>query len=97
MNSIDEYQKPVNIWRKGDLYSKLKNTYPSDEEIQRNKQTTKLFNTENGGKYQNYILIKVLIFYLQVFLRKSENFRLMNLISTLYILHLFLVILGSAA
>ena len=36
-NSIEDYQKPVNNLKKEDFFSKLKNKYPDDEEIERTK------------------------------------------------------------
>ena len=47
-NSIDDYQKPVNNLKKEDFFSKLKNKYPDDEEIQRTKDIIKRFNIKNG-------------------------------------------------
>ena len=46
--SIDDYQKPVDNLKQADFFSKLKNDYPDDEEIERTKQIIKLFNIENG-------------------------------------------------
>ena len=37
-NSIEDYQKPVNNLKKEDFFSKLKNKYPDDEEIERKKR-----------------------------------------------------------
>ena len=36
--SIDDYQKPVDNLKKEDFFSKLKNGYPDDEEIERTKK-----------------------------------------------------------
>ena len=30
---MDDYQKPLDKWKKEDFFSKLKNDYPSDKEI----------------------------------------------------------------
>ena len=38
-NSIDDYQKPVDNIKKKHFFSKLKNDYPSDEEIERTKES----------------------------------------------------------
>ena len=46
--SIEDYQKPVNNLKKEDFFSKLKNGYPNDEEIERTKEVIKLFNIKNG-------------------------------------------------
>ena len=47
-NSIDDCQKPVDNLKKEDLFSKLKNSYPDDKEIERTKEIIKKFNIENG-------------------------------------------------
>ena len=47
-NSINDYQKPVNNLKKEDFFSKLKNDYPDDDEIERTKEIIKLFNIKNG-------------------------------------------------
>ena len=47
-NSIDDYKKPVNNLKKEDFFSKLKNDYPDDDEIERTKEIIKLFNIKDG-------------------------------------------------
>ena len=47
-NNIDDYQKPVNNLKKEDFFSKLKNDYPDDDEIERTKEIIKLFNIKDG-------------------------------------------------
>ena len=47
-NSIDDYKKPVKNSEKEDFFSKLKNDYPDDEEIERTKEIIKLFNIKDG-------------------------------------------------
>ena len=37
-NSINDYQKPVNNLKKEEFFSKLKNDYPDDDEIERTKE-----------------------------------------------------------
>ena len=49
-NSIEDYKKPVNDLKKEDFFSKLKNDYPDDDEIERTKEIIKLFNIKNGGE-----------------------------------------------
>ena len=49
-NSIDDYKKPVNDLKKEDFFSKLKNDYPDDDEIERTKEIIKLFNIKNLGE-----------------------------------------------
>ena len=47
-NNIDGYKKPVDNLKKEDFFSKLKNDYPNDEEIERTKEIIKLFNIKDG-------------------------------------------------
>ena len=47
-NCIDDYQKPVDNLKKEDFFSKLKNGYPDDNEIERTKGIIKLFKIKNG-------------------------------------------------
>ena len=47
-NSINDYQKPVDKLKKEDFFSKLKNDYPDDDEIERTKEIIKLFDIKNG-------------------------------------------------
>ena len=49
-NSIDDYKKPVNDLKKEDFFSKLKNNYPNDDEIERTREIIKLFNVKDGGE-----------------------------------------------
>ena len=46
--SIDDYQKPVDNFKKENFLSKLKNNYPSDEEIERTEEIIKKVNIKNG-------------------------------------------------
>ena len=43
-NNINDYQKPDNNLKKEDFFSKLKNKYPDDEEIQRTKEIIEIFD-----------------------------------------------------
>ena len=47
-NSIDDYKKPVDILKRENFFSKLKNDYPGDDEIERTKEIIKLFNIKDG-------------------------------------------------
>ena len=47
-NSINDYQKPVINLEKKDFFSKLKNGYPDDEEIDRTMDIINKFNIKNG-------------------------------------------------
>ena len=49
-NSIEDYQKPVDVLKKKDFFSKLKNKCPSDNEIDRTKEIIKKFNIKYGEK-----------------------------------------------
>ena len=49
-DSLDDYQNPVDKLKKEDIFSKSKNKYPDDEEIERTKQIFKLFNIKNRGE-----------------------------------------------
>ena len=49
-NSIDDYKKPVDNLKKEDFFSKLKDDYPDDDEIERTKEIIKQFNIKNGGE-----------------------------------------------
>ena len=61
-NSIDDYQKPVNNLKKEHFFSKLKNGYPNDEEIQRTKDIIKIYNIKNGEELtQIYLKSDVLL------------------------------------
>ena len=47
-NSINDYQKPVNNLKREDFFSKLKNDYPDDDEIERTREFIKIFNIKDG-------------------------------------------------
>ena len=49
-NCIEHYQKLVYNLKKEDFFSKLKNGYPDDEEIERTKEIIKIFDNKNGKK-----------------------------------------------
>ena len=55
-NSLHDYQKPVDNLKKEDLFSKLKNDYPSDEEIKITKEIIKLFKTKTGDYLTQWYL-----------------------------------------
>ena len=46
--SIDDYKKPVHNLNKEDFFSKLKDKYLDDDEIERTKEFMKLFDIKNG-------------------------------------------------
>ena len=47
-NSIDDYQKPTTDLKEEDIFSKLKNKCPRDEEIARTVDIIKRFKIKNG-------------------------------------------------
>ena len=47
-NNIDDYKKPVDNLKKEHSFSKLKNDYPDDEEIERTKEIIEIFNIKDG-------------------------------------------------
>ena len=47
-NNIDDYKRPVNNLKRKDFFSKLKNDYPDDDEVERTKEIIKLFNIKDG-------------------------------------------------
>ena len=53
---IEDYQKPVDNSKKEDFFSKLKNDYPNEEEIERSKIIIKRFNIKNGEKLSEIYL-----------------------------------------
>ena len=67
-NSIEDYQKPVEKLQKEDFFSKLKNGYTDDEEIERTKEFSKLFNIKKGEELTE-IYLKMIYICLLVCLR----------------------------
>ena len=55
-NVIDDSQKPVDILKKEDFFSNIKNEYPSDEGIERTKEKIKLFDVKNGEELTHLYL-----------------------------------------
>ena len=47
-SNIDDYKKPVDILRKEDFFSKLRNKCSDDEEMQSTKQIIEVFDIKNG-------------------------------------------------
>ena len=61
-NCIKFYQKPVENIKKEDLFSKLKNKCPDDEEKERTKEIIKVFDIKNGEELtQIYLKSDVLL------------------------------------
>ena len=75
-NSIDDYEKPVNNLKKEHFFSKLKNGYPDDEEIQRTMDIIKRFNFRNGEKLTEIYLksdVLLLACVFEKFIKVSIN------------------------
>ena len=66
-NSIDDYKKPVNDLKKEDFFSKLKNDYTDDNEIERTKEIIKLFNIKDGEQLTKLYCKSDVIFLADVF------------------------------
>ena len=66
-NSIADYQKPVENFEKEEFFSKLKNGYPDDREIERTKEIIKLFNFKNGEELTEIFLKSDLLLLACVF------------------------------
>ena len=75
-NSIKDYQKPVNNLKKELFFSKLKNGYPNDEEIQRPMDITKRFNSKNREELTEIYLksdVLLLACVFEKFIKVSVN------------------------
>ena len=66
-NSIEDYQKPVDNLKKDDFFTRLKNDYPDDKEIERTKLIIKLFNKKIGKELTKLYLKSDVIFLADVF------------------------------
>ena len=75
-NSIEDYQKSVNDLKKEDFFSKLKNGFPDDEEIERTMDIIKLFNIKKGEELTEIYLksdVLLLACVFEKFLKVSVN------------------------
>ena len=75
-NSIEDYQKPVDNLKKKHFFSKLKNGYPDDEEIQRTKDIIEKFNIKNGEELTEIYLksdVLLLACVFEKFIKVSIN------------------------
>ena len=75
-NSIEDYQKPVDNLKKEHFFSKLKNGYPNDEEIQRTKDIIEKFNIKNGEELTEIYLksdVLLLACVFEKFIKVSIN------------------------
>ena len=72
IDSLDDYQKPVNNFFKKGIFSKLKNFYPNDNGIERTDETFKIFKKKNGEVLTKLYLKSHAKFFIQTYV--SENF-----------------------
>ena len=75
-NNIDDYQKPVDNLKKEDFFSKLKNKYPDDVEIERTMEIIKKFNIKNGEELTEIYLksdVLLLAYVFEKFIKVSVN------------------------
>ena len=75
-NCIDDYQKPVNNLKKENIFSKLKNKCPDNEEIQRTMDIIKRFNIKNGEELTEIYLksdVLLLACVFEKFIKVSVN------------------------
>ena len=75
-NSIDDYKKPVDSLEKKDFFSKLKNKYPDDEEIERTREIIKIFGIKNGEELTEIYLksdVLLLACVFEKFIKVSIN------------------------
>ena len=66
-NTIEEYKKPVDILKKENFFSKIKNKCPDDEEIERTKEFINVFNIKNGEELTELYLKSDVILLADVF------------------------------
>ena len=75
-NSLYDCEKQFDNLKKEDFFKKLKNYYPNDKEIERTKESIKLFNIKNGEKLtepysKSVVLLLACVF--EKFIKKSIN------------------------
>ena len=83
-NSIEDYQQPVDNLKKDDFFSRLKNDYPDDKEIERTKLIIKLFNIKSGKELTKLYLKSDVIFLADVFEKFAKVSTEENGINLLY-------------
>ena len=75
-NCIEDYQKPVDNLKKEHFFSKLKNDYPDDEEIERSMDIFERFNIKNGKELTEIYLksdVLLLACVFEKFVKVSVN------------------------
>ena len=75
-NGIEDYQKLVDNLKKEHFFSKLKNGYPDDEEIERTMDIIKRFNIKNGEELTEIYLksdVLLLACVFEKFIKVSVN------------------------
>ena len=85
-----------NIWIKENFFSKLKNIFPDDNEIERRKQIIKLLNVKNEERLTRVYMTTDFILLGDVF-EKFVEVSTKNLELIHYIVFLFVVIFYNVA
>ena len=65
--SLKDYDTPINNLSKEDYFSKLKNGYPDDEEIERTDKIIETFNIKNGKELTKLYLKSDVILLTDIF------------------------------
>ena len=93
---LDDYSKDISTLTKQDYFSKLKNDYPNDEEIERTNKIIQTFNIKNGAELTQLYLKSDVILLADVFEKiikvSYEQFK----ISPLYCVSVYQGILENA-
>ena len=69
LNKIDIYQKQVNILKKEDCFSKLKNVCPDESEKETTNQNIEIFHIKNREQLTRLNAKAAIILLVDVFLR----------------------------
>ena len=65
--TLDDYSKDISILKKEHYFSKLKNDYPDDEEIERTNKIIQTFNIKNGKELTQLYLKSDVILLADIF------------------------------
>ena len=90
-NSIDDYQKRVDILNKEDFFSKLKNKCPNDEQTEQTKETINMFDIKNAEEKTNLFCKSDVALSADV-IEKFVKVSLKNMVLILYTVCVYLVI-----
>ena len=92
--NLEDYSKDISTLTKQDYFSKLKNDYPDDEEIERTNKIIQTFNIKNGEELTQLYLKSDVILLADVFEKFiTTSFKTFK-INPLYCVS-YLVILGN--